>query len=75
MSRPGFVFVNDALKAKKMDKIQVWLSIDDAFRLMNDLEKSAVLFHETGGAHNAALCDVNGLMVTRTDIGRHNATG
>ena len=73
MSRPGFVFVNDALRAKKMDKIQVCLSIDDAFRLMNDLEKSAALFHETGGAHNAALCDVNGLMVCRTDIGRHNA--
>ncbi|KMY53313.1 formate dehydrogenase [Bacillus sp. FJAT-27231] len=73
MSRQGFVFVNDALTAKKMDGIHVKLSPEDCFRLMNDMQQSAALFHETGGVHNAALCDKNGMMLSRMDIGRHNA--
>jgi FdhD protein len=73
MSRTGFVFVNDALTAKKIDRIRVKLTIDDTFRLMDEMQKSATLFHDTGGVHNAALCDVNGMLINRVDIGRHNA--
>lgn len=73
MSRQGFVFANDALTARKVESKQVRLTIDDTFRLMNELQKQAVVFHETGGVHNAALCDLNGLMISRMDIGRHNA--
>jgi FdhD protein len=73
MSRQGFVFVNDALTAKKMDDIRVTLSFEDCFRLMNDMQQAAATFHHTGGVHNAALCDVNGIVVSRMDIGRHNA--
>jgi FdhD protein len=73
MSRQGFVFVNDALTAKKMDDIRVTLSFEDCFRLMNDMHQGAATFHHTGGVHNAALCDVNGIVVCRMDIGRHNA--
>jgi FdhD protein len=73
MSRQGFVFVNDALTAKKMDDIRVKISIEDCFRLMNDMQRSASTFHHTGGVHNAALCDVNGIVLSRMDIGRHNA--
>ncbi|MFD6443245.1 formate dehydrogenase accessory sulfurtransferase FdhD [Peribacillus sp. NPDC060186] len=73
MSRQGFVFVNDALTAKKMNEIRVKLSIDDCFRLMNNLQISATIFQDTGGVHNAALCDINGFMLSRMDIGRHNA--
>ncbi|KON69405.1 formate dehydrogenase accessory sulfurtransferase FdhD [Peribacillus butanolivorans] len=73
MSRQGFVFVNDALTAKKMNEIRVKLSPDDCFRLMNNLQISATIFQDTGGVHNAALCDINGFMLSRMDIGRHNA--
>ncbi|MFY0783617.1 formate dehydrogenase accessory sulfurtransferase FdhD [Peribacillus simplex] len=73
MSRQGFVFVNDALTAKKMDHVSVKLTPDDCFRLMKDLQNSAVTFQNTGGVHNAALCDVDGLVLSRMDIGRHNA--
>ncbi len=66
-------FVNDALTAKKMEDIRVKISIDDCFRLMNDLQQSADTFHHTGGVHNAALCDANGIVLSRMDIGRHNA--
>ncbi|MED3691999.1 formate dehydrogenase accessory sulfurtransferase FdhD [Peribacillus butanolivorans] len=73
MSRQGFVFVNDALTAKKMNEIRVKLSPEDCFRLMNNLQISATIFQDTGGVHNAALCDINGFMLSRMDIGRHNA--
>lgn len=73
MSRQGFVFVNDALTAKKMKEVNVQLSFQDCFRLMNEMQQSAFLFHATGGVHNAALCDLNGIVLNRMDIGRHNA--
>lgn len=72
-SRQGFVFVNDALTAKKMENMTLKLTPEDCFRLMKDLQHSAVTFQATGGVHNAALCDVNGLVLSRMDIGRHNA--
>ncbi|MED1201650.1 formate dehydrogenase accessory sulfurtransferase FdhD [Heyndrickxia acidicola] len=73
MSRHGFVFANDALTAKKMNGIKLSLSADDCYRLMEEMQKSAHLFQRTGGVHNAALCDVNGIIISRMDIGRHNA--
>ncbi|PEB56089.1 formate dehydrogenase family accessory protein FdhD [Bacillus pseudomycoides] len=73
MSRQGFVFANDALTAKKMNDIRVKISAQDCFRLMNDMQQSASTFQQTGGVHNAALCDVNGIVLSRMDIGRHNA--
>ncbi|GAB1767993.1 formate dehydrogenase accessory sulfurtransferase FdhD [Priestia aryabhattai] len=72
-SRQGFVFINDALTAKKMNDISVELSIKDCFQLMNKLQQSAATFQETGGVHNAAICDKDGFMLSRMDIGRHNA--
>lgn len=73
MSRQGFAFVNDALTAKKIDDVRVKIFAQDCFRLMNDMQQSAATFHHTGGVHNAALCDVNGIILSRMDIGRHNA--
>ncbi|AYE51190.1 formate dehydrogenase accessory sulfurtransferase FdhD [Priestia megaterium] len=73
MSRQGFVFVNDALTAKKMNEIQVRISSDDCQHLMKKLQDSATIFQDTGGVHNAALCDTEEFMLSRMDIGRHNA--
>ena len=73
MSRQGFVFVNDAFTAKKIDGIRVRISIENLFRLMEEMQKSATIFQQTGGVHNAALCDLNGMILNRMDIGRHNA--
>src|SRR4051812_37115330 len=72
-SRQGFVFVNDAMTAKKMKSIRVTLSVDDCFELMNNMQTSATTFHNTGGVHNCALGDLNGMLLGRMDIGRHNA--
>lgn len=72
-SRQGFVFANDALVAKKMTDVHVRVTPKDCYRLMRALQNSADVFQQTGGVHNAALCDKSGIVLGRMDIGRHNA--
>ena len=72
-SRQGFYFMNDAKMAKAIDDVHVRLSFADCFRLMKLMQNSADTFQNTGGVHNAALCDKNGIIISRMDIGRHNA--
>ncbi|MCI7569861.1 MAG: formate dehydrogenase accessory sulfurtransferase FdhD, partial [Desulfovibrio sp.] len=48
----------------------------DARRIMRaarTLDEHSEIFHLTGGCHNAALLDRNGLVFFCMDIGRHNA--
>ncbi|AQQ54108.1 formate dehydrogenase accessory sulfurtransferase FdhD [Planococcus lenghuensis] len=73
MSRQGFVFAHDALRVKKMTETRIRLTPADCFRMMEAMEQEAETFHATGGVHNAALCDRHGLVLSRMDIGRHNA--
>ena len=73
MSRQGFVFANDALTVKTMTATNVTLTPEQCFDLMEQMGRSAKMFRETGGVHNAALCDPNGFVLSRMDIGRHNA--
>ncbi|BAQ11051.1 formate dehydrogenase accessory protein fdhd [Bacillus sp. OxB-1] len=73
MSRPGFIFAHDALTAKKMTGTNIELSPAQCFSLMEEMERSADLFHQTGGVHNAAIGTPAKLILTRMDIGRHNA--
>jgi len=72
-SRQGFVFASDAMAAKKMKSRYVTLTPEDCLRLMNLMQNEADTFKETGGVHNAALCDERGIVLSRMDIGRHNA--
>ncbi|MBN6187589.1 formate dehydrogenase accessory sulfurtransferase FdhD [Aneurinibacillus sp. BA2021] len=72
-SRQNFYFYNDARTAKKMTDHNVSLSVEDCFRLIHDMQHGSDLFQRTGGVHNAALCDRSGVILSRMDIGRHNA--
>ncbi|WP_136608480.1 formate dehydrogenase accessory sulfurtransferase FdhD [Paenibacillus dokdonensis] len=72
-SRQGFVFFNDAKTAKRLHDVPVELSFDDIFRLVREMQEGAETFSQTGGVHNAALCDRSGVLLERMDIGRHNA--
>jgi len=72
-SRQGFVFFNDVRTAKQIQTTNVTLSFEDCFRLMNQMQDEATIFSQTGGVHNAALCDRNQTLLSRMDIGRHNA--
>lgn len=49
MSRQAFVFVNDALAAKKMDGVHVRITVDDCFRLMEALQENAEVFKKNRG--------------------------
>ncbi|EGQ27422.1 formate dehydrogenase family accessory protein FdhD [Sporosarcina newyorkensis 2681] len=73
MSRQGFVFASDVLTAKKMSGVSVQLTTEQIFSLMNEMEEQADMFRHTGGVHNAALCEPDRLLLSRMDIGRHNA--
>ena len=73
MSRQGFVFAHDALTAKEITSINVRLTPENCFSLMDQLDQSADMFRHTGGVHNAALCDSDTIIIARMDIGRHNA--
>ncbi len=46
---------------------------EECHRLMHNMQNDATIFQETGGVHNAALCDASGIVLSRMDIGRHNA--
>ncbi|PEB53604.1 formate dehydrogenase family accessory protein FdhD [Bacillus pseudomycoides] len=72
-SRQGFIFVNDAAKAKNLHDIHVTITPEECFHLMNTLQQSSTTFRQTGGVHNTALCDRNTILLSRMDIGRHNA--
>ncbi len=72
-SRQGFVFVNDAAKAKELHDIRITITPEECFHLMTSLQQSSTTFRQTGGVHNTALCDRKNILVSRMDIGRHNA--
>lgn len=72
-SRQGFVFVNDAAKAKTLHDIHVTITPEECFHLMSTLQQSSTTFRQTGGVHNTALCNRNTVLISRMDIGRHNA--
>ncbi|PLR95213.1 formate dehydrogenase accessory sulfurtransferase FdhD [Bacillus sp. T33-2] len=73
LGRQAFVFVNDAMITKKIDSYRVKVSLDDCFELMKKLQQSSKTFQNTGGVHNAALCKDGKVVLSRMDIGRHNA--
>lgn len=70
--RQSFYFYNDAHTAKEIT-VKTRISIQQAFKLLNNMQESSEIFKDTGGVHNAALCNKDGLILARTDIGRHNA--
>ncbi|GEN36311.1 sulfurtransferase FdhD [Aneurinibacillus danicus] len=72
-SRQNFYFYNDARTAKVMKEKNVTLSAEDCFRLIRLMQEGSDVFQNTGGVHNAALCDRNEIILSRMDIGRHNA--
>ncbi|MBT2644683.1 formate dehydrogenase accessory sulfurtransferase FdhD [Bacillus sp. ISL-41] len=72
-SRQGFVFFNDARLSHHFKKVNVLLTYQDCFRLMEEMQNRSAVFQETGGVHNAALCTRDGVLLSRLDIGRHNA--
>lgn len=66
-----FYFKSDARTAKTIIN-KFTISISSCFQLMNELLEGSEEFKQTGGVHNAALATKEKLLITSTDIGRHN---
>lgn len=67
-----FYLQNDVRTARtSTSKLRV--SADRCLELMRRLQAESAAYRHTGGVHNAALCSPEGPIVTRSDIGRHNA--
>lgn len=71
-SRQTFYFYNDAHTAKRVDD-DLTLTPDEVLAAVNHMEEEATLFKDTGGVHIASLHLADGTVVSRSDIGRHNA--
>ncbi|MCQ6277557.1 formate dehydrogenase accessory sulfurtransferase FdhD [Bacillus sp. V3B] len=67
-----FFFSNDVKTAKTI-MTRTKISVSQCLSLMGKMQESSSEFHLTGGLHNAALCSKEGLIILRSDIGRHNA--
>lgn len=67
-----FYFHNDARTAKTSVS-KTAITPAQCISIMKQLQDSSVIFQETGGVHNAALFSGEEIIISRTDIGRHNA--
>ncbi|KMK76953.1 formate dehydrogenase accessory sulfurtransferase FdhD [Alkalihalobacillus pseudalcaliphilus] len=67
-----FYFQNDVRTAKTSTS-KTKLTAQQCINLMTTMQEESTVFKQTGGVHNAALCTSEDLIVSRTDIGRHNA--
>ncbi|WP_166239747.1 formate dehydrogenase accessory sulfurtransferase FdhD [Paenibacillus turpanensis] len=67
-----FYFQNDVRTAKTI-RSRTRVTARQCIELMNQLQQGSHEFQKTGGLHNAALCEGSQLLVSRSDIGRHNA--
>lgn len=67
-----FYHALDALLVKPAPPGPV-VGADQVQRLMTLLHRNSALYRIAGGVHNAALCDTEGIILFRDDIGRHNA--
>jgi FdhD protein len=71
--RPGFYLANDEVTAFHVGDAGPVLSVETIFALSEELARYRAEAEPTGGLHSAALADASGILVWRTDIGRHNA--
>jgi FdhD protein len=71
-SRQSFYFENDVRTAKTATTRQR-IQAGTCLELMAAMQRQSSVFKATGGVHNAAICTEDDIIVSRTDIGRHNA--
>ncbi|PYZ91811.1 formate dehydrogenase family accessory protein FdhD [Salipaludibacillus keqinensis] len=66
-----FYFQNDVRTAKTVMS-QTTITAIQCLNLMKALQESSTDFQQTGGLHNVALASGDKLILSRSDIGRHN---
>jgi FdhD protein len=66
-------YLHNDVKTAKTAFTNIKISVEQCFHLMKNMQNGSVIFQQTGGVHNAALCSDSEIIVSRSDIGRHNA--
>ncbi|RXI96737.1 formate dehydrogenase accessory sulfurtransferase FdhD [Anaerobacillus alkaliphilus] len=66
-----FYLHNDVKTAKTFMK-NIEVSVSHCFALMKKMQEESTDFQLTGGLHNGSLCTNNQILLSRSDIGRHN---
>ncbi|WP_280771282.1 formate dehydrogenase accessory sulfurtransferase FdhD [Salipaludibacillus daqingensis] len=66
-----FYFQNDVQTAKTV-MTKTTIKASQCIKLMQELQQTSTDFQQTGGLHNVALGTPDGLLLIRSDIGRHN---
>jgi FdhD protein len=66
-------YLHNDVKTAKTVMSNTKVSVKQCFHLMKTMQNGSITFQQTGGVHNAALCTANEMIVSRSDIGRHNA--
>ncbi|GGK04625.1 sulfurtransferase FdhD [Lentibacillus kapialis] len=66
-----FYFQSDVRTAKTVYS-RLSVTVEQCYRLMNQLQLESEQFIRTGGVHNAALAEPDEMLAIRMDIGRHN---
>lgn len=67
-----FYLQNDVKTAKTFMK-PIEISVAQCFKLMKKMQEESMAFQLTGGLHNASLCTKDDVLLSKSDIGRHNA--
>ncbi len=67
-----FYLLSD-VKTAKTSTSTASLTAQECLSAMKQLQEASVDFRQTGGVHNAALFHGDRMIISRTDIGRHNA--
>ncbi|WP_026691698.1 formate dehydrogenase accessory sulfurtransferase FdhD [Alteribacter aurantiacus] len=67
-----FYFQND-VKTSKTITTKTVITPQQCIQLMSRMQESSSDFKKTGGLHNTALCTTEQIVLSRSDIGRHNA--
>ncbi|SDO51394.1 formate dehydrogenase accessory sulfurtransferase FdhD [Alkalicoccus daliensis] len=66
-----FYFENDRRTAKTVTT-DVTITPQQIMARMRDMQENSQDFHDTGGLHNVGIATPEELLLTRSDIGRHN---
>ncbi|RNA67928.1 formate dehydrogenase accessory sulfurtransferase FdhD [Alteribacter keqinensis] len=67
-----FYFHNDVQTAKTVTT-KTTITPEQVISLMKKMQEGSSDFQKTGGLHNTALCTTEDILLSRSDIGRHNA--
>lgn len=67
------LFLYNDVKTAKTIMTRTRITVQQCLFLMEEMQDCSSDFQLTGGLHNAALCTNEGIVIVRSDIGRHNA--